>query len=144
MSEIVALPAKLRSLVASLPAGAIDRPYRDGGWTGRQVVHHLADSHINSYVRFRLALTETRPAIKPYEEQLWAELPDASSGPVEVSLSLLDALHSRWVALMRAMTGEQWQRKFLHPDLGERDLITTAALYAWHGRHHYAHIERLR
>jgi hypothetical protein len=144
IEEIAQLPAKVRAVVASLPEGTLDRPYREGGWTGRQVVHHLVDSHINSYVRFRLALTETDPVIKPYDEARWAELTDAKLSPVAVSLDLLEALHERWVTLLRSLNEQQWNRKFFHPQMGERNLITTLALYAWHGRHHAAHLELLR
>jgi hypothetical protein len=144
IDEIAALPAKARAAVESLPAGAIDKPYRDGGWTGRQVVHHLADSHMNSYVRFRLALTEDNPTIKPYDESLWAELSDARGAEVEVSLALLDALHRRWAALLRSLTGEQWSRRFVHPEVGPRDLNWMVQLYAWHSRHHLGHLALLR
>ncbi|MCW5977657.1 MAG: putative metal-dependent hydrolase [Bryobacteraceae bacterium] len=144
LDEIARLPDQLRAAVASLPEGALEKPYREGGWTGRQVIHHLADSHINSYVRFRLALTEEKPVIKPYEETRWAELSDARSGPVEVSLALIEGLHARWVALLRSLSDADWARTFIHPELGERDLTTTLALYAWHGRHHLGHLELLR
>ena len=144
IEEIAALPARMRQAVAALPQGALDRHYRTGGWTGRQVVHHVADSHINCYVRFRLALTEDNPTIKPYAENLWAELPDAKSGPVETSLALLDAVHARWVALMRALTQDQMRRTFLHPQAGTRDLATTIQLYVWHGEHHIAHLGLIR
>jgi hypothetical protein len=144
IGEIERLPARIRALVAELPEGALDRPYREGGWTGRQVIHHLADSHINSYVRFRLALTADEPTITPYDEARWADLTDARLGPVSVSLDLLDSLHTRWVALLRSLSEEQWSRRFLHPELGQRDLITTLAVYAWHGRHHAGHLELLR
>jgi len=144
IDEIAALPAKFRAAVESLPTGALDRKYREGGWTGRQVVHHTADSHINSYVRFRLALTENGPIVKPYAEAKWAELDDARTLDPAASLDLLEALHTRWVALLRSMDEQQWSRKFYHPELGEQDLVTTVALYAWHGRHHLGHIELLR
>lgn len=140
ISEIESLPARMRAAVSALPPGGLDLPYRPGGWTARQVVHHTADSHMNSYVRFRLALTEDNPVIKPYEEQLWAELPDAKTADVEVSLKLLEALHERWVLLLRSLTPEQLGRLFLHPQSGSRDLATTIQLYAWHGSHHVAHI----
>jgi hypothetical protein len=108
------------------------------------VVHHLAGSHMNSYVRFRLALTEDRPVIKPYDEKRWAELPDARGGDIGVSLALLEALHVRWVELLRSLSDEQWARRFVHPEMGERDLNWQLALYAWHGRHHLGHLELLR
>lgn len=144
IDEIASLPARMRAAVAALPPGGLDRPYRPGGWTARQVVHHTADSHINSYVRFRWALTEDNPVIKAYEEHLWAELPDAKSADVEISLRLLDSLHQRWVILLRSLTPEQLGRLFLHPQSGTRDLVTTIQLYAWHGNHHVAHLGLIR
>jgi len=121
--------------------GKLDVPYREGGWTARQVVHHLADSHLNSYARFRLALTEERPTIKPYDEKRWADLPDARLGPVEPSLLLIDGLHTRWVELLRSMTPADFERVFIHPDRGEMTLDHTARLYGWHCRHHLGHLE---
>jgi hypothetical protein len=142
--EIAATPARIRTLVAALPAGAMDTPYREGGWTGRQVVHHLADSHMNSFVRFRLALTEDEPTIKPYDEKLWADLEDSRNTPVEVSIQLIEALHDRWVRMLRSLSDEQWSRRLVHPEVGVRDLNWMGALYAWHCRHHTAHLELLR
>ena len=143
--EVIAeAPAKLRAAVAGLSPVQLDTPYREGGWTVRQVVHHVPDSHLNAYVRLRLALTEEQPAIRPYQENLWAELPDAKSGPVEVSLALLDALHGRWVRLWRSLSAEQFGRVFIHPDYGPRTVDWLVFLYAWHGRHHTAHITELR
>ncbi len=144
IAEVAALPAALRQAAAALPSGGLDRPYRPGGWTGRQVVHHVADSHVNCYIRYRWALTEDNPVIKAYAEELWAELPDARTADIEVSLRLLDAIHQRWVLLMRTMTPEQWKKNFIHPVLGARDLVTTLQLYAWHGRHHVAHLGLIR
>ena len=144
IEEIAQLPAQLRAKVASLPADALDKPYREGGWTGRQVVHHLADSHMHSYLRFKHALTEDQPTIKPYDESRWAELKDARTGPIEVSLALLDGLHARWVEFLRSLSEADWSRKFIHPEYGPRDLSTSAALYAWHGRHHLGHLDLLR
>jgi hypothetical protein len=141
IDQIAVLPGTLRQLVARLTLKQLGTSYRDGGWTARQVVHHLADSHLHCYARFRLALTEDRPTIKPYDEKLWAELPDARTGPIDASLALLEGLHARWVALMRAMTPEQFARAFVHPERGEMTLERTARLYAWHCRHHVAHIE---
>lgn len=138
------MPENLRAAVEGLSAAQLDTPYRDGGWTVRQLVHHLADSHMNSYVRFRLALTEDWPTIKPYDEKLWAQLSDASTAPVETSLELLTALHERWVLLLRSLTAEQWQRGYVHPDNSRQTLAEAAALYAWHSRHHVAHITELR
>jgi hypothetical protein len=143
--EVIAeAPAKLRAAVAGLSPVQLDTPYREGGWTVRQVVHHVPDSHLNAYVRLRLALTEEQPAIRPYQENLWAELPDAKSGPVEGSLALLDALHGRWVRLWRSLSAEQFGRVFIHPDYGPRTVDWLVFLYAWHGRHHTAHITELR
>jgi uncharacterized damage-inducible protein DinB len=142
--EIAEAPARLRAAVAGLSDAQLDTPYRDGGWTVRQVVHHVPDSHSNAYIRFRLALTEDKPAIKAYREDQWAELLDARTSPVEVSLALLEMLHTRWTTLLRSLTEEQWLRSFLHPELGEVTLYRNLALYAWHGRHHAAHITSLR
>jgi uncharacterized damage-inducible protein DinB len=137
-------PVRMRAAVAGLNQQQLDTPYRDGGWTVRQVVHHVPESHMNSYIRFKLALTEDEPTIKPYMEDRWADLPDASTEPIEVSLALLDSLHTRWMAVLRAMKPEQWQRTFRHPELGLMTLEKTLALYSWHGRHHTAHITTLR
>jgi hypothetical protein len=142
--EIEEAPARLRAAVSGLTEAQLDTPYRDGGWTVRQVVHHLPDSHLNSYTRFRLALTEDEPTIRPYQEDRWAELPDARTAPVEISLALLESLHRRWVLLLRSLTPEQWALRFRHPDLGTVPLERNLALYAWHGRHHVAHITSLR
>jgi DinB superfamily len=144
VEQIAEAPLRLRSAVTGLGDSQLDTPYRPGGWTVRQVVHHVPDSHLNSYTRFRLALTEDEPTIKPYFEDRWAELPDARTAPVEVSLRLLECLHSRWVGLLRSLSDEQWKRTFRHPDLGLISLEQNAALYAWHGRHHVAHITNLR
>jgi uncharacterized damage-inducible protein DinB len=144
VEQIAQTPAKLRAAVAGLSDTQLDTPYRPGGWTVRQVIHHVPDSHLNSYTRFRLALTEAEPTIKPYLEDQWAELPDARTLPVEVSLALLEPLHTRWVTLLRLLSDEQWRRALRHPDLGLVTLEQNAALYAWHGRHHTAHITSLR
>ncbi len=144
IDKIDAVPAELRHAVIGLSKEQLDSPYRPGGWTVRQVVHHLPDSHINAYVRFRLALTENEPTIKPYEQQLWAELPDAKTADIEMSLKLLEGLHQRWVALLRSMKPEDFQRKFIHPENGVNDLDRTLQMYAWHGKHHVAHITSLR
>jgi uncharacterized damage-inducible protein DinB len=144
LHEIALTPANLRSAVKSLSEAQLDTEYRPGGWTVRQVVHHVPDSHLNSYVRFKLALTEDEPTIKPYAEDRWAELPDSKTTPIEVSLTLLETLHDRWVRLLRSLTPEQWKRTFRHPELGPMTLEKTLALYAWHGRHHVAHITELR
>jgi len=143
VQDIASLPGLLRQAVQDLTNAQLDTPYRPGGWTVRQVVHHLADSHLNSYIRFRLALTEYNPVVKPYEEQRWAELPDARLEPVEVSLVLLEALHQRWVALLKSLSATDWLRTFTHPVSGKTTLVNAAGLYAWHGKHHLAHITNL-
>jgi uncharacterized damage-inducible protein DinB len=144
LDDIAQAPANLRASVKGLTDEQLDTPYRPGGWTVRQVVHHLPDSHLNSYLRFKLALTEENPTIKPYAEDRWAELNDSRDTPVEVSLTLLESLHDRWVRLLRSLTPDEWKRTFRHPDLGEMNLQKTLALYAWHGKHHVAHINELR
>jgi DinB family protein len=135
-------PATLRSLVERLDDRQLDRPYREGGWTIRQVVHHVPDSHMNMYIRMKLAVTEDTPVIKPYDEVRWAELPDGRSAPISMSLDLLDALHRRWVVFLRALPEDQFQRRFVHPELGSVAIFEALAMYAWHGRHHTGHIER--
>jgi hypothetical protein len=144
IGQIAAAPQHMRTAVAGLSDAQLDTPYRPGGWTVRQVVHHVPDSHLNSYVRFRLALTEDEPTIKPYDEASWAALPDARTAPVEVSLALLENLHRRWVLLLETLTPAEWDRRFNHPELGVRTLRQTVGMYAWHGRHHVAHITALR
>lgn len=142
LETIGTLPADLRAAVLGLSGAQLDTPYREGGWTVRQVVHHVADSHLNAYVRTKLALTEENPAIKPYEEALWAGLPDARL-PVEVSLTLVGALHERWTALLGDVT--DWTLPWTHPGQGRTyTLDTLLAMYAWHGRHHVAHVTGLR
>jgi len=143
LTTIEALPASMREAVAGLSDEQLDTPYRQDGWTVRQVVHHVADSHMNAYVRLKLALTETEPAIKPYEEALWAELPDSRLS-VEVSLELLDALHARWTVLLRSMRDDAFARTWKHPEHGVRDLDFLLQLYAWHSRHHVGHVRSLR
>lgn len=144
LDDIANTPVNLRAAIKGLSEVQLDTPYRPEGWTVRQVIHHLPDSHINSYVRFKLALTEDEPTIKPYAEDRWAELADTKATPVEVSLTLLDSLHDRWVRLLRSLTPEDWKRTFRHPELGPMTLEKTLALYAWHGKHHVAHITTLR
>ena len=144
LDDIARTPAHLRAAVSGLSDVQLDTPYRPGGWTVRQVVHHVPDSHLNAYVRFKLALTEDDPTIKPYAEDRWAQLADTKATPVEVSLTLLDSLHDRWIRLLRSLTSEEWKRTFRHPDLGAMTLEKTLALYAWHGRHHVVHITSLR
>ena len=137
------LPQRLRAAVAGLDAAQLDTPYREGGWTVRQVVHHVADSHANSYIRFKLALTEDWPTIKPYDEAAFAQLAD-SKLPIEGSLALIEALHGRWVALLEALTKADFQRGFTHPKMGRQSLANALAIYAWHSHHHTAHITTLR
>lgn len=137
-------PARLRAAVTGLTSDQIETPYRDGGWTVRQVVHHVPESHMNAFVRFKLALTEDKPTIKPYEEDLWVKLPDIPRVPIETSLTLLDALHQRWIAILESMTAAQFSRPLIHPQHGEVQLDWMLQLYAWHGRHHTAHVTALR
>lgn len=144
LNDIAATPANLRAAVKGLSEAQLDTPYRPGGWTVRQVVHHVPDSHMNSYMRFKLALTEDAPTIKPYAEDKWAELADTKTTPIEVSLTLLDSLHDRWVRLLRSLASDDWKKTFRHPELGAMTLEKTLALYAWHGKHHVAHITELR
>jgi uncharacterized damage-inducible protein DinB len=143
IERIAETPHLLREAVAGLDDAQLDTPYRDGGWTVRQLVHHIPDSHINSYTRFRLALTEDTPTIKPYDEAAWAKLPDTAM-PIEASLELLEALHRRWVALLRALDDDQWHRALKHPEMGPQTLERLLIIYAWHGPHHIAHITALR
>jgi len=144
IDQIEETPARLREAVTGLNAEQLDTPYRPGGWTVRQLVHHVPDSHLNAYVRFKLALTEDEPAIKTYEEARWAELPDSRSVPVDISLSLLENLHRRWVALLRALPVADFQKTLKHPDWGTINLDELLGLYSWHGRHHVAHVTALR
>jgi hypothetical protein len=145
IGEIAAAPAHLRKAVAGLTPAQLDTPYRPGGWTVRQVVHHLPDSHLNAYTRIKLALTEEEPTIRPYEEARWAELPDARTGPIEPSLALLESLHQRWLLLLRQLDPPDFERRFRHPEHGRIFEVDEAiAMYAWHGRHHVAHITSLR
>ena len=144
IAEIEKAPEHLRTAVSGLSSEQLDTPYRPGGWTVRQVVHHLADSHLNAYTRFKLALTEEEPTIKPYDQAGWAELADGRTASHEISLSLLEWLHRRWVVLLNSMTPTDFSRTFRHPESGVLTLIQTLSLYAWHGRHHIAHISTLR
>jgi hypothetical protein len=139
-----AAPSRLREAVSGLTRAQLDTPYREGGWTVRQVVHHLPDSHMNAYTRIRLALTEDEPTVKPYDEKRWAELPDARSGPVEPSLAMLEGVHSRLVALLRATEEPAFSRRFVHPEGYTGTVDTLIGLYAWHSRHHTAHVTALR
>ena len=144
IEEIAAAPGALKAAVAGLTPEQLGTPYRPGGWTVRQVCHHVPDSHMNAYVRFKLALTEDAPTIKPYDEAAWAELADSKTVPVATSLVLLEALHERWVGLLGALDEAEWSRTFRHPDLGVVPLEKNVALYAWHGLHHVAHVTTLR
>jgi uncharacterized damage-inducible protein DinB len=144
ITSIEHAPDKLREAIRGLKPSQMDTAYRPGGWTVRQVVHHIPDSHMNAYIRFKLALTETEPVIKPYDEARWANLADSTETPVEVSFSLLESLHHRWVILLRSLQPAQFDLKFTHPERGPMSLDQTLALYAWHGDHHIAHITALR
>ena len=141
VGTIAGTPAKFRSLVSGLSDNQLDTPYRPGGWTIRQVVHHVPDSHLNAYIRMKLAATEDTPAIKTYEESLWAELPEAKTGPVEMSLTLLAALHERWIAFLRALPEADFAKSFTHPQWGKVTIDEAIVMYEWHCRHHAAHIE---
>jgi uncharacterized damage-inducible protein DinB len=143
IDAIAAAPAALRAAVKNLTDAQLDTPYRPGGWTVRQVVHHVADSHMNAYTRLRLALTEDNPTIKPYDEAAWARLPDAISLPIGVSLDLLDRIHERMVHLLRATSDADFQRKLNHPENGPMTMDSLLTTYAWHGRHHTAHVTAL-
>jgi hypothetical protein len=144
LDDIEQTPARMEAAVRGLSEEQLDTPYRDEGWTVRQVVHHVPDSHMNSYMRFKLALTENEPMIRPYMENLWAELPEAKTAPIALSLALLSSLHARWMLMLRGLSAEDWKRTFRHPELGLMTLEKNLALYAWHGRHHVAHVTGLR
>lgn len=144
IDAVAEVPERLKQAVTGLNGKQLDTPYREGGWTVRQVTHHLADSHINAYVRFKLALTEENPAVKPYAEAAWAELADSRITPIDVSLALVDNLHARWVVLLRSLKPEDWARKLTHPEDGVLSLDEMLRIYAWHGAHHVAHITGLR
>jgi uncharacterized damage-inducible protein DinB len=144
LNDIEQTPALLRAAVRGLSEQQLDTPYRDGGWTVRQLSHHVPDSHMNAYIRFKLALTEDAPTIRPYMEDRWAELPESRQAPIEISLALLDSLHQRWMTVLRNIPEADWKRTFRHPELGPMTLEKNLALYAWHGRHHVAHVTNLR
>lgn len=144
IDAIAAMPAKLRAAVRGLNESQLDTPYRPDGWTVRQVVHHVPDSHANAYTRFKLALTEDVPTIKPYDENAWAKLDDVRSTPIETSLVLLESLHDRWVRLLRSIAPADFDRQLSHPENGVMNLHQLLALYAWHGDHHVAHVANLR
>ncbi len=142
--DIEEMPARLRDAIRGLNEQQLNTPYRPGGWTVRQVVHHVPESHMNSYIRFKLALTENNPTIKPYDEGAWAKTPDVATTPLELSLALLENLHKRWVILLRALTPADLARTVVHPELGQLTVDRLLALYAWHSKHHVAHITSLR
>ena len=143
IATLAELPEMLRNAVNGLDAEQVNTPYREGGWTVRQLVHHIADSHMNAFIRLRLALTEDWPTIKPYDEKAWATLHDAVA-PIEWSLELVESLHARWVMLLQSLDEQQWQRGFRHPENGPQTVEFATLLYAWHSRHHVAHITGLR
>jgi len=143
IAALADLPTELRNALQGLKFAQINTPYREGGWTVRQLVHHIADSHMNAFIRVRLALTEDWPTIKPYNEAAWATLHD-STAPIEWSLELLESLHARWVMLLQSLTEEQWQRGFRHPESGPMTVEYATLVYGWHSRHHVAHINHLR
>ena len=144
IATIAETPQQMRDAVQGLDEDQLDTPYREGGWTLRQVVHHVPDSHVNAYIRLKLALTEPGPVIKPYDEAAWANLVDTTAVPIDVSLNLLDAVHKRFVALLRAMKDEDFRREYVHPETGRHPLDYLLAMYAWHGPHHIAHITSTR
>jgi hypothetical protein len=144
IDEVAALPAALAAAVAGLTASQIETPYREGGWTVRQVVHHVADSHMHAYIRVKFALTEENPTIRPYDEGAWAALPDVAAIPIATSVSLVDGIHVRWAACLRGLPLAKFARSFVHPELGAQRIDVSLMRYAWHGRHHVAHITSLR
>jgi uncharacterized damage-inducible protein DinB len=144
IKTIESLPALLRKEVENLSQQQLDTPYREGGWTVRQVVHHLPDSHLNAYIRFKLALTEDNPIVKSYEEHLWAELKDTFETPIELSITFLNTLHEKWVILLNSLSEAQFRRTLQYPEYGNISLSKTLALYAWHSKHHLAHITELK
>ncbi|HYS52363.1 MAG TPA: putative metal-dependent hydrolase [Thermoanaerobaculia bacterium] len=144
IEQIATAPLHMRDAASGLTPAQLDTPYREGGWTIRQVVHHVPDSHVNAYCRFKLALTEDTPTIRPYDETRWAELADSHDTPIKTSLTMLESLHSRWVCLLRSMKPDDFQRKLKHPESGVMTVDNLLALYAWHGRHHTAHITSTR
>ena len=144
IAKIQAAPSLIRAAVKGLSPAQLDTPYRPQGWTVRQVVHHVPESHMNAYIRFKLALTEDAPTVKTYMEDRWAELNDVAQTPIETSLALLEHLHTRWVTLLRTLGPADFARTFKHPELGAQSLDRTLAMYAWHGAHHSAHITSLR
>jgi hypothetical protein len=145
ISDIEELPGKLKNLVSNLSEEQLNTAYRPKGWTVKQVIHHIADSHMNAYIRFKLALTEDTPTIKPYYEDKWAELADSKNTSIDVSLKLLESLHERWINLLKSMTKKDFEKSFFHPEHGkEFSLDEVAGMYSWHSKHHFAHIEELK
>ncbi len=145
LNDIKFLPQSLEYSVLNLDAAQLNTPYRDGGWTVKEVVHHVADSHINAYCRFKLGLTENNPTIRPYEQDLWAQLSDTQNLPINISLTLLHALHARWYEILRNMGDADWNKTIVHPEHGKTfTLWHLLGMYAWHGKHHSAHITTLR
>ncbi len=144
ISQMAEAPGLLRQAALSLSPAELDTPYRPGGWTARQVIHHVPESHMTAYTRFKLALTEDKPVVKPYDEAAWAKLPDIADTPIEVSLGLVDLVHDRWIRVLRLMSDADWHRQFHHPALGDVRLDQNLALYAWHGRHHTAHVASVK
>jgi hypothetical protein len=145
IADVETLPAKIREAVAGLSEEQLETPYRPDGWTVRQVIHHVADSHMNAYIRWHWTLTEDTPVIKAYHEKLWATLPDGQNAPIELSLALLDALHARWIYLIKSVSDEQLSLQFTHPETRKDiSLRFVLGMYAWHGKHHTAHITELR
>jgi uncharacterized damage-inducible protein DinB len=144
IEHIAHTPARLRAALEGLDAARLDTPYRPGGWTVRQLVHHVPDSHMNALIRFKLALTEEQPTIRPYDQAAWAELADSQLDDPDIALSLLDALHARWVALLESLNDDDWARPLVHPEIGDVTIDFLLQLYAWHGQHHVAHVTRLR
>lgn len=144
IADIAATPKNLRDAVRGFSAEQIETPYREGGWTVRQVLHHVPESHMNAFLRFKWALTEDQPTIKPYKEDAWAKTPDVNKTPVETSLALLEPLHERWVNLLKSLSAADFEKKLNHPENGPMTLDKMLALYAWHGKHHTAHITSLK
>lgn len=144
IAALAEAPSRLREAVAGLAPAQLDTPYRPGGWTVRQLVHHVPDSHLNAYVRCKLALTEDEPIIRPYDEDRWAQLPESKSAPLAASLGLLESLHQRWELVLQAMAPADWERMLVHPESGRQSVEQLVALYVWHGRHHTAHVTELR
>jgi len=145
IKKLEEFPARLKKLVTGMKDEQLDTPYREGGWTVRQVIHHIADSHMNAYIRFKLALTEDKPTIKPYNEKAWAEMIDARTLAPSVSLSMLAAIHERWTTILKAMKPEDFNRSFFHPEnMRFHELSELVAMYAWHSDHHYEHVSLVR